>query len=137
MNPIVLPAPDATARRRAAALAYEPGRGDARSGPRVVAKGERLLADEIIARARAAGVPVHESRELVSLLMQVDLDTHIPPALYIAVAEVLAWAYRLEHCTPSDGPEIKTASSDHESANTRHPHTDPPLDGEGNKRIGV
>lgn len=84
-------------RRRAAALHYEPGGDDAQQGPRVVAKGERLLADEIIARARAAGVPVHESKELVALLMQVDLDAHIPPALYIAVAEVLAWAYRLEH----------------------------------------
>jgi flagellar biosynthesis protein len=39
---------------------------------------------------------VHESRELVSLLMQLDLDAHIPPALYVAVAEVLAWVYRLQ-----------------------------------------
>jgi flagellar biosynthesis protein len=30
------------------------------------------------------------------LLMQVDLDRHIPPQLYVAVAEVLAWVYRLE-----------------------------------------
>jgi flagellar biosynthesis protein len=82
--------------RRAAALTYE--RSDAHAGraPRVVAKGKGLLAEEIIERARAAGVPVHESRELVSLLMQVDLDSHIPPALYVAVAEVLAWVYRLE-----------------------------------------
>lgn len=107
MNPFDLLAHDATADtdaasaqsprlRRAAALAYEPSGQDAQRGPRVVAKGERLLAEDIIARARAAGVPVHESKELVSLLMQVDLDAHIPPALYIAVAEVLAWAYRLE-----------------------------------------
>ncbi len=56
--------------RRAAALAYEAG--DARTGraPRVSAKGSGFLAEEIIARARAAGVPIHESRELVSLLMQ-------------------------------------------------------------------
>lgn len=82
--------------RRAAALAYEAG--DARAGhaPRVSAKGSGFLAEEIIARARAAGVPIHESRELVSLLMQVDLDQHIPPALYVAVAEVLAWVYRVE-----------------------------------------
>ena len=82
--------------RRAAALAYEAG--DQRSGhaPRVTAKGSGYVADEIIARARAAGVPIHESRELVSLLMQVDLDQHIPPALYVAVAEVLAWVYKLE-----------------------------------------
>jgi flagellar biosynthesis protein len=62
----------------------------------VVAKGQGLVADEIIERARAAGVAIHESRELAALLTQVDLDQHIPPALYVAVAEVLAWVYRLE-----------------------------------------
>ena len=51
----------------------------------------------MFAQAREAGVYVHESPELVSLLMQVDLDQHIPPELYIAVAELLAWLYRLEH----------------------------------------
>lgn len=82
--------------RRAAALAYAQRDVDRGAAPRVVAKGEAWLADEIIARARAAGVPIHESRELVSLLMQVDLDAHIPPALYVAVAEVLAWVYGIE-----------------------------------------
>ncbi len=62
----------------------------------MAAKGAGLVAEQIIERAREAGVPIHESRELVSLLMQVDLDQHIPPALYIAVAEVLAWVHRLE-----------------------------------------
>lgn len=81
---------------RAAALAYAQGDADAGAAPRLVAKGQWLLAEEIIKRARAAGVPVHESRELVALLMQVDLDAHIPPALYVAVAEVLAWVYKLE-----------------------------------------
>ncbi|MEW5943423.1 MAG: EscU/YscU/HrcU family type III secretion system export apparatus switch protein [Pseudomonadota bacterium] len=80
-------------RRNAVALAY--GVGDA--APKVVAKGRGLLAEAIIERAREAGVYVHESPALVSLLMQVDLDQHIPPALYLAVAELLAWLYRLEH----------------------------------------
>ena len=53
-------------------------------------------AGEIISRAREHGVYVHESPELVSLLMQVDLDEHIPPQLYRAVAELLAWLYRLD-----------------------------------------
>ncbi len=74
------------------ALAY--GSGD--SAPRVVAKGRGLIAEEIISRAREAGVFVHESPELVGLLMQVDLDQHIPPQLYVAVAELLAWLYRVE-----------------------------------------
>jgi flagellar biosynthesis protein len=44
----------------------------------VVAKGRGLLAQAIIERARDAGVYVHESPELVALLMQVDLDQRIP-----------------------------------------------------------
>ena len=79
-------------RRSAAALTYGPGTG----APRVVAKGYGLVADQIIARAKEHGVFLHESKEMVSLLMQVDLDRDIPPALYRAVAELLAWLYRLE-----------------------------------------
>ena len=80
-------------RQTAVALAYN-GQDAA---PRVAAKGRGIAAEEIIARARAAGIYVHESPQLVALLMQVDLDTHIPEQLYHAVAEVLAWLYRLEH----------------------------------------
>ncbi|MBY0438920.1 MAG: EscU/YscU/HrcU family type III secretion system export apparatus switch protein [Burkholderiales bacterium] len=76
----------------AVALAYRTG--DA--APKVVAKGRGALAETIIERAREAGVYVHESTELVGLLMQVDLDQRIPPQLYVAVAELLAWLYRLE-----------------------------------------
>jgi flagellar biosynthesis protein len=95
-------APDASleSRRFAAALRYGAAESGAGHAPRVTAKGRGLVADEIIERARDAGVPVHESRELVSLLMQVDLDAHIPPALYVAVAEVLAWVYRLQAPPP-------------------------------------
>jgi len=91
MNP-----PEPTeARATAVALAY--GAGDA--SPRVVAKGRGLIAAEIVARAHQHGVFVHESPQLVALLMQVDLDTQIPPQLYTAVAELLAWLYRLERAT--------------------------------------
>ena len=70
------------------------------AAPRVVAKGRGMLAEQIILRAREHGVYVHESPELVSLLMQVDLDQRIPPQLYIAVSELLAWIYRLESGQP-------------------------------------
>ncbi|MBX6393775.1 MAG: EscU/YscU/HrcU family type III secretion system export apparatus switch protein [Burkholderiales bacterium] len=76
----------------AVALAYREGD----IAPRVVAKGRGWLAEEIMRRAAEAGVYVHQSRELVSLLMQVDLDRHIPPQLYRVVAELLAWLYRME-----------------------------------------
>ncbi|MBK8570345.1 MAG: EscU/YscU/HrcU family type III secretion system export apparatus switch protein [Nitrosomonadales bacterium] len=65
--------------------------------PRVVAQGRGLIAQAIIQRAKEHGVFVHESEDLVGLLMQVELDQHIPPQLYLAVAELLTWLYRLEH----------------------------------------
>ena len=76
----------------AVALAYREDEGVSR----VVAKGRGLLAQTILERVKEAGVYVHESLELVALLMQVDLDSRIPPQLYVAVAELLAWLYRLE-----------------------------------------
>lgn len=76
----------------AVALAYREGQ----IAPKVVAKGRGFVAQEIIKRAKEAGIYVHESSELVSLLMQVNLDDRIPPQLYVAVAELLAWLYRLE-----------------------------------------
>jgi len=84
-------------RQNAVALAY--GAGDA--APKVVAKGQGLVAEQIIARAANAGVFVHESKELVALLMQVDLDSQIPPGLYRAIAELLAWLYHIESAQAS------------------------------------
>jgi len=84
---------DGEPRALAVALKYSPGD----SAPTVVAKGRGLIAEEIISRAREHGIFVHESPELVALLSQVNLDGQIPPQLYIAVAELLAWIYRVEH----------------------------------------
>jgi flagellar biosynthesis protein len=80
-------------RQMAVALAYQSGE----SAPKVVARGRGLIAQAIIERAKEHGIFVHESQELVGLLMQVELDEHIPPQLYLAVAELLAWIYRLEN----------------------------------------
>jgi len=88
--------PSATERpgRQHAAIALAYSGDDA--APRVVAKGRGLVAQAIIDRAHQHGIYVHESREMVALLMQVDLDQRIPPQLYRAVAELLVWVYRLE-----------------------------------------
>jgi len=88
-------APDKRGRtlpRSAVALAYS----ETEAAPTVLAKGRGELAERIIQKAREAGIYVHESPELVRLLLEVDLDAQIPPALYRAVAEVLAWLYRIE-----------------------------------------
>lgn len=78
--------------QQAIALAYAAGE----YAPKVVAKGRGAIAEQIIAKAKEHDVFVHESKDLVALLMQVDLDDHIPPALYQAIAEILAWLYKLE-----------------------------------------
>lgn len=78
--------------KRAVALAY----GSEDGAPRVVAKGSGVSAEAIIALAREHAVYVHQSPELVKLLMQVDLDHQIPPELYQAVAELLAWLYAMD-----------------------------------------
>lgn len=84
--------------REAIALAYR--QSDA--APRVVAKGKGLIAEQIIAKARESGVYVHESAEMVALLTQIDIDQHIPAELYLAVAELLAWLYKLEQEKPAE-----------------------------------
>ena len=84
--------------KRSLAVALKYAGGD--SAPTVVAKGRGLIAEEIIARAKGHGVYVHESPALVALLARVDIDQFIPPQLYVAVAELLAWLYRVERGEP-------------------------------------
>ena len=63
--------------------------------PRVLAKGRNLLAEEIKAEARWAGVPVIENPPLArSLYRSVEVGQAIPVDLYAAVAAILAYLYR-------------------------------------------
>lgn len=94
--------PPSDTAREAIALAYS----QTDAAPRVVAKGKGLIAEAIIARAREHGVFVHESPELVALLTQVNIDEHIPAQLYMAVAELLAWLYRIERGENVPSPSI-------------------------------
>lgn len=89
---------DSERRRMAAALHYDRGQ----SAPRVTAKGQGLVAEEIIRRAREAGVALHESPVLARMLLDVELDQAIPPQLYRVVAELLAWIYQIENRQPQD-----------------------------------
>ena len=77
--------------RRASALRYE-GKG----APKVVASGRGLVADRIVEAAKEAGVPIRSDAALAEALSALDLGTEVPEAMWQAVAEALAWAYRLD-----------------------------------------
>jgi len=79
-------------RRAAVSLVYR----DGDTAPVVTARGYGATAEAIIKEAQAHGLYVHGSPELVNLLMRVHLDQQIPPALYVAIAEVMSWACALE-----------------------------------------
>jgi flagellar biosynthesis protein len=84
---------DTPKRRQAVALRYEPPRDKA---PVVIAKGQGFIADRILELARENNIPIHEDRALVQTLSLLDLDQQIPPDAYKAVAEILAFLYRLQ-----------------------------------------
>ena len=64
--------------------------------PVVVAMGERKLAERIKLIARQAGVPMVENKPLArALLATCKVGAPIPPAMYVAVAEILAYVYRV------------------------------------------
>ncbi|GBD95481.1 MAG TPA: flagellar biosynthesis protein FlhB [Nitrospirae bacterium] len=82
---------------KAAALKYMRGKD---SAPRLVAKGRGKVAEKIIEIAKAHGIPVKEDKDLVELLSVLDLYREIPPDLYKAVAEILAFVYSLKNRKP-------------------------------------
>jgi flagellar biosynthesis protein len=83
--------PKSPPRRNAVALHYA-GQG----APRVTAKGQDLVADEILRLAREHDIPLYEDAALARLLARIDLGEEIPEKLYRAVAEVIAFAWRLK-----------------------------------------
>ncbi|MFH0910350.1 MAG: EscU/YscU/HrcU family type III secretion system export apparatus switch protein [Planctomycetota bacterium] len=79
-------------RQLAVALRYDEAREPA---PRVVARGAGVVARRIVELARAHGIPIRDDPDLVESLSQLELGDIIPPELYPAVAEVLAYIYRM------------------------------------------
>ncbi|VAW77044.1 Flagellar biosynthesis protein FlhB [hydrothermal vent metagenome] len=84
----------------AVALQYD---GD--SAPRVTAKGRDALAEQILQIARQHGIPIQENQPLASLLANIETGDEIPEALYLAVAQVISFAYYLSGKVPETGTE--------------------------------
>jgi flagellar biosynthesis protein len=83
---------DAGEKKKAVALTYDGLKDEA---PRVKAKGEGIIAEKIIDVARKHGVPVKDDPDLIEVLSKLDIDEQIPPEIYVAVAELLAFVYSL------------------------------------------
>ncbi len=83
---------DGEKRKKVVGLQYDPSKDAA---PRVRAKGAGHVADRILKLARQHGIPIKQDNELVETLYALDIDQEIPPELYRAVAEILAFIYRL------------------------------------------
>ncbi|MBI3560786.1 MAG: EscU/YscU/HrcU family type III secretion system export apparatus switch protein [Gammaproteobacteria bacterium] len=75
---------------------------DELQAPRVTAKGSGDLAQQILEIARRHRVPLQENSELVKLLSNIELGDQIPQSLYLAVAEVIAFAYLLKGKVPAN-----------------------------------
>ncbi len=86
--------PTAPSRPRAAALRYQPQSPFLDAAPRLVAKGQGLLAERILALARESGIPISQDPNLLNALEPLELNRLIPPELFQAVAILLATLYR-------------------------------------------
>ena len=81
-------------RTRAVALRYQPQQPFQDLAPRLVAKGEGLLADRILELARQHGIPIEHNPDLLAALEPLDVNQVLPPELFTAVAIMLAALYR-------------------------------------------
>lgn len=79
--------------KQAVALKYDAQKDTA---PRVIAKGKGHTAEHILETAQKNSVPVYQNKTLVNMLMALDIDREIPPELYKAIAEVMAYVYKMD-----------------------------------------
>lgn len=81
--------------KKATALQY-----DGKNAPTVTAAASGELAQEIIELARQHGIPLFENEALLNLLAEVGVGEEIPETLYLCVAQVIAFAYKIQGKTP-------------------------------------
>ncbi len=104
---------------------------DGDRAPTVTAKGEGQVAQDILEIARRHEVPIYQNAPLTSLLSKVDLNMEVPESLYIVVAEIIAFAYRLkdqqpENFSPKPEPEtVITPDADDITGETLPPDDEP------------
>lgn len=73
---------------------------DGACAPRVTAKGRGEIAERILALARQHNVPIDQEPALIEVLAEVELGTQIPDKLFVAIAQVIAFAYTVRGQLP-------------------------------------
>ncbi len=76
--------------KKAVALKYD---RLADPAPKITAKGRGRVAEKIIELAQKHHIPVKDDPDLIEVLSKLDIDEEIPPEIYVAVAELLAFVY--------------------------------------------
>ena len=83
-------------RKAASVLKYEANQDES---PKLVAKGQGIVADHIIKEAEKHNIPIRQDPSLSELLSQLEINQVIPEELYQAVAEVFAFIYAVDRKT--------------------------------------
>jgi flagellar biosynthesis protein len=83
-----------TSLKRAVALKYKVSEDRA---PKVIAKGQGLLAEKIIQIAKKNNIPIKEDKDLIEILSKIDVNREIPSELYKVVAEILIYVYKINN----------------------------------------
>jgi flagellar biosynthesis protein len=78
---------DKVKKKQAIALEYDPND----SAPKVIASGQGVIAEKIIAKAKEEKIPVHKDDKLADTLSRLEIGDMIPPELYEVVAEILVF----------------------------------------------
>lgn len=81
--------------RQAIALFY-----DGENAPTITAKGSGVTAEEIIAIAKAHNIPLFENSTLLELLASIELGDEIPETLYLCIAQIIAFVYKIQDKSP-------------------------------------
>ena len=76
-----------------------------------MAAGRGYLADKILELAQRYGIPIRQDKKLLQILSRLDLEEEIPPEVYKAVAEILAFIHRLSHWQMEKDAEHKANPS--------------------------
>lgn len=90
--------------KKAVALRYDSSKDTA---PKVVASGKGLLAEKILEIARRENIPIYNDPQLVEALIQLEVNVEIPPELYKAVAEILAFIYAVDAACDSNNNSME------------------------------